>query len=173
MGFSSKEPACQCRRHKRLRFYPWVRKIPLEAGMATHSSILAWRIPRTEEPGGLQSVGSQRVGHGWSDWHNHGWGMTLPLSCFDILDNRLIRFSHLKHKGRQDFCFPVSRGHWHWLKFSGYFYVLFQSVTINFIAKTQHCQYLFECWQYVKDSWRLPFNIFFICLQVCVWKCSG
>ena len=36
---------------------------PLEEGMATHSSILAWRIPRTEEPGGLQSMGSQRVGH--------------------------------------------------------------------------------------------------------------
>ena len=36
---------------------------PLGEGMATHSSILAWRIPRTEEPGGLQSMGSQRVGH--------------------------------------------------------------------------------------------------------------
>ena len=36
---------------------------PLEKGMATHSSIPAWRIPRTEEPGGLQSVGWQRVGH--------------------------------------------------------------------------------------------------------------
>ena len=36
---------------------------PVEKGMATHSSILAWRIPRTEEPGGLQSMGSQRVGH--------------------------------------------------------------------------------------------------------------
>ena len=35
----------------------------LEKGMATHSSILAWRIPWTEEPGGLQSIGSQRVGH--------------------------------------------------------------------------------------------------------------
>ena len=34
-----------------------------EKGMATHSSILAWRIPRTEEPGGLQSMGLQRVGH--------------------------------------------------------------------------------------------------------------
>ena len=32
---------------------------PLQEGMATHSSILAWRIPRTEEPGGLQSIGSQ------------------------------------------------------------------------------------------------------------------
>ena len=34
---------------------------PLEKGMATHCSILAWRIPRTEEPGGLQSMGLQRV----------------------------------------------------------------------------------------------------------------
>ena len=38
-------------------------KEPLEKEMATHSSILAWRIPRTEEPGELQSMGSQRVGH--------------------------------------------------------------------------------------------------------------
>ena len=36
---------------------------PLEKEMATHSSILAWRIPWTEEPGGLQSMVSQRVGH--------------------------------------------------------------------------------------------------------------
>ena len=35
----------------------------LEEEMATHSSVLAWRIPGTEEPGGLQSMGSQRVGH--------------------------------------------------------------------------------------------------------------
>ena len=36
---------------------------PLEKGMATHSSLLGWRIPWTEEPGGLQSMGSQRVRH--------------------------------------------------------------------------------------------------------------
>ena len=45
----------------------WVRSLgqgdPLEKEMATHSSILAWKIPRTEEPGGLQGMGSQRVGH--------------------------------------------------------------------------------------------------------------
>ena len=39
------------------------REDPLEEGMAPHSSVLAWRIPWSEEPGGLQSVGSQRVGH--------------------------------------------------------------------------------------------------------------
>ena len=41
------------------------REDPLEKEMATHSSILAWRIPWTEEPDGLQSTGSQRVGHDW------------------------------------------------------------------------------------------------------------
>ena len=39
---------------------------PLEKGMATHSSILAWRIPWTEKPGRLQSIGLQRVGHAWA-----------------------------------------------------------------------------------------------------------
>ena len=39
------------------------REDPLEEEMATHFSILAWGIPWTEEPGGLQSIGSQRVGH--------------------------------------------------------------------------------------------------------------
>ena len=46
----------------------WVQSLsqedPLEKEMATHSSVLAWRIPRTEEPGGLQSMGSQGVRHG-------------------------------------------------------------------------------------------------------------
>ena len=40
---------------------------PLEKEMATHSSVLAWRIPETGEPGGLPSMGSHRVGHDWSD----------------------------------------------------------------------------------------------------------
>ena len=39
---------------------------PLEKGMATHSSILAWRVPWTEEPGGLLSTRPQRVGHDWA-----------------------------------------------------------------------------------------------------------
>ena len=48
------------------------REDPQEEGMATHSSILAWRIPRTEEPSGLQPIASQRVRHDWSDLaHTH------------------------------------------------------------------------------------------------------
>ena len=57
-----KKPACQYRRHE-----TWTISLgwedALEEGMTTHSSILAWIIPWTEEPGGLQSMGSQRVRH--------------------------------------------------------------------------------------------------------------
>ena len=61
-----KEPACQNRRHRRCGLDSWVED-PLEEGMATHYNILAWRIPWTEEPGGLQSMGLQRVRHNWSN----------------------------------------------------------------------------------------------------------
>ena len=73
MGFPGvargKETACQCRRPKRhavqFRSLGW--KDPLEEGMAIHSTTLARRIPWTEEPGGLRSLGLQRVRHSWSD----------------------------------------------------------------------------------------------------------
>ena len=50
-----------CRRCKRCGFYPRVRKIHLKEKMATNFSLLAWEIPWTEEPGGLQPMGPQRV----------------------------------------------------------------------------------------------------------------
>ena len=50
-------------------FDSWVGKIPLEEEMATHSSILVWRIPWTEEPGGLQSMGSLELD--MTKWLNH------------------------------------------------------------------------------------------------------
>ena len=64
---SSKESACQSKRPKRCRFNPWVGKIPWRRAMATHCSILAQRIPWVMEPGGLQSLRSQKVGHNWSN----------------------------------------------------------------------------------------------------------
>ena len=64
---------------------------------ATHSSALAWRIPWTEEPGGLQAIGSQRVGSDWSDWVcTHAcWGIRQSeisyfFVCFHILIFLLI-----------------------------------------------------------------------------------
>ena len=55
-----------------------IRRAVMEKKMATHSSILAWRIPWTEEPGGLQSTGSQRVGHDWAT------SLSLRISTFNI-----------------------------------------------------------------------------------------
>ena len=70
----------------------WVRSLGqedlLEKGLATHSSVLAWRIPWTEEPGGLQSTGSQRV---WLDWDT----FTIPDKQFDSKYNQ----THSKEGG--------------------------------------------------------------------------
>ena len=55
---------------------PWFGKIFLKKEMATHSSVVAWRIPWTEEPGGLKSMASQRAGHDGSDLA----AATLPVS---------------------------------------------------------------------------------------------
>ena len=54
---SGKESSCQCRRRKRLGFDPWGQEGTLEKAIATHSSILAWKVPQTEAHGGLQSMG--------------------------------------------------------------------------------------------------------------------
>ena len=55
------KPTYRFRRCKRSGFSSWVRKNPLEEKMATYYSILAWRIPRIEELGGLQPMGSQSI----------------------------------------------------------------------------------------------------------------
>ena len=57
----------------------------LEKGMATHSSVLAWRIPGTGEPGGLPSMGSHRVGHDCSDSAADGVISLGPSSCTPVL----------------------------------------------------------------------------------------
>ena len=54
---------CKYRRCRRHGINTWVGKIPLEEEMATHCSVLVWRIPWTQEPRGLESMGSQRVRH--------------------------------------------------------------------------------------------------------------
>ena len=61
-GTSDKESTCQGRRLE-IGVQSLGQEDPLEAGIGTHSSILAWRITQTEEPGGLQSIGLQRVKH--------------------------------------------------------------------------------------------------------------
>ena len=59
----------------------------LEKEMATHSSVLAWRIPGTGEPGGLTSMGSHRVGHDWSDLAAATAGLLASLTSCLLMDN--------------------------------------------------------------------------------------
>ena len=60
------------------------REDPLEKEIATHSSSLAWRIPWTEESGGLQTMGSQRVGHNWPAGHSTAQAYFIILNTWEI-----------------------------------------------------------------------------------------
>ena len=83
---------------------------PLEKEMAPHSSTLAWKTPWTEEPGGLQSMGSRRVGHNWVRTHYIGitwivfflsvegvvselYGPGISTSCYNNMNPHLVLFS--------------------------------------------------------------------------------
>ena len=67
------------------------REDPLEEAMATHSSILAWRIPWTEELGGLQSIGSQRVRHDWSNLEQQStMGEVEYISLLALITNTVV-----------------------------------------------------------------------------------
>ena len=80
----------------------------LEEGMATHSSLLAWRTPWTEEPGGLQSMGLQRVGHDCSDWARRReevvgclFARSISSNIFSIIERLSVfgqdSFQHMRH----------------------------------------------------------------------------
>ena len=109
-GASGKELTCQCRKHK-----TQVRSLgvedPLEEGMATHSS-LAWRVPWTEEPGGLQSTRSQRVRHDQVTKHRRN--LLLELTFLECLLSKCICTYYLiyplttRDRGTVDpLCLPV------------------------------------------------------------------
>ena len=66
-GASGKEPACQRRKHKRCGFNPWIGKIPRRRAWQPTPVFSPGESPWTEEPGGLQSIVLQKVGHDWSD----------------------------------------------------------------------------------------------------------
>ena len=73
-GASGKEPTWQCRRHKRCGFDPWAGKIPWRWSWQPTPVFLPEESPWTEEPGGLQPIGSQRVRHYSCNWtHMHTW----------------------------------------------------------------------------------------------------
>ena len=71
------------------------REDPLEEGMATHSSILAWEFPWTEEPGGLQSTGSQRVRQDWARTHTPTVGLLLVSRLLTLMFSQEHTFTLL------------------------------------------------------------------------------
>ena len=95
---------------QRLKLLPamretWIQSLgqedPLEKEMATNSSTLAWRIPWTEEPGGLQSVGSQRVGHDWAtSLHFTSAFFIVQLSQLCITTGKTIAWARWNFVGK-------------------------------------------------------------------------
>ena len=69
--------------------------------MATHSSISAWRVPWTEEPGGLQSIGSHRGGHDWSDLAQRGITLKSIVTLEMQTTKKIIQKLQLKHSAEE------------------------------------------------------------------------
>ena len=91
--------------------------------MATHSSILAWKIPWTEESGGLQSTGSQRVGHDWVTTLSHfSIQYSLPQTCFWAKQLFFLINSVFAFEDKQKY---------HFLFFSFFFNTTFFSVQVR------------------------------------------
>ena len=79
----------------------------LEKEMATHSSVLAWRIPGTGEPGGLLSMGSQRIEHDWSDLEAAAvWSETVPKRFISRSRCLLMLYLFLQNGRKQEKCSP-------------------------------------------------------------------
>ena len=114
----------------------WVQSLgwedPLEKGTATHPSILAWRIPWTERPGRLQSIGSQRVGHNWATF------TSLTPPCTQVHKTKFPFYNHsaLPHSDslgvevmRTALSFPTGKsdkqlGEWYYTPIGGTFIFL-------------------------------------------------
>ena len=81
---SGKESTCQWGRHRRFQFNPWIGKISWRRKyppMLVLFFFFFWKIPWTEEPGGLQFMGLQRIGHNWASANKHLlWGILLSIN---------------------------------------------------------------------------------------------
>ena len=86
---------------------------PLEKEMATHSSILAWRVPWAEEPDGLQSMGSQRVGHNWA---TSTFPFTRPVwlvsISWEMKGHRHREDDYVKRRQKLEWCYHRPRSVW-------------------------------------------------------------
>ena len=94
-GASGKEPTCQCKRHKRHGFDPWVGKIPWRWAWQPTPVFLPGESPWTEEPARLQPIELQRVGHNCSDLTQHSIRFIAKLRLQRKLRYRELSLNHL------------------------------------------------------------------------------
>ena len=153
---------------------------PLEKGMATHSSVLAWRTPQTEEPGGLQSMGSQRIRHDWATntftfFHGNSilvfWGTSILSSIVAapiyIPTNSVGRFPTLLTLSSIYYLWTIW---WQsfWLVWDG------KSLQLWFDFPSSGAEHLFMClWPSVRLLWRnVCLDLLFFDGAVCwaVWE---
>ena len=95
---SGKESTCHCRRCRRYGFDSWAGKIPLEEEMTTHSSIITWKIPWTEEFGKLESMELQRAGHDRVTKHMHD---------FSSSHVKMWELDHKQGRDPNNWCFKI------------------------------------------------------------------
>ena len=131
----------------------WVRSLgredALEKGTAAHSSVLAWRIPWTEEPGGLLSVGSNRVGHGW------GTNTTTPLLSISVQRRTiLIMLGFLNYEHAVSLHSLLSS-----LKVLSNVLVVFSVQVLDFLLDTVPCVSFTDFWSNFLPSTHLEFRI--------------
>ena len=115
----------------------------LEEGMATHCSMLAWRIPWTEEPSGPQSVELQRVGHEWSNWALQDINKTTNINALVWLQ-LISEFSDILFQSLTDL-FPTSQSYLH---FSISTHHLYMALTASILC----CSHWPE-WSLHRVSW--------------------
>ena len=139
--------------------------------MATHSRILAWRIPGTQEPGGLPSVGSHRDGHDWSDLAAaaaaHASKMmlkNLQARLQQYVNHELpdIQAGFRKGRGTRDqianICWIIEKAR----EFQKNIYFCFIDYTKAFVWITTNCGKFFKRWEY-QTTWPASWEI---CMQV-------
>ena len=122
----------------------------LEKEMATHSSVLAWRIPETGEPGGLPSMGSHRVGHDWSDLAAAAYDPVIPVLC--------TYPKELKPGSQRDICI-----------------LMFLAILFTIAKRQKQLKYLMidewinKMWYKHTNGILFSFKKKFHCLQQCEW----
>ena len=136
----------------------------LEKGMATHSSILVWEVPWTEEPGRLQSTGLQRVRHQLSDWHFHfhtyihSLSDYLPIYVIRVLSRVPCALSSIFVKDNERMNCS--------LFWNGYALIRFFYLTLH-IQNVSHCtSHSNSCWVNI-----CPYNV--TSLVVVHWNRGG